>query len=416
MTTARLDPAYPLRALAPNAANPRRITPAHRAQLEASLRRHGHLGVLVARALPGQQPRLIAGHQRLELLLALGETHAATYLVACDSDAEEQHLSLVLNSHAGTWDTGKLDAYLRALTAAGELLEDLPAAGDKQIADLLRQLDRDGRAGLTHPDDIPATATTPARSQPGFLWALGEHRLLVGDSTNNDDLRRLCPMHEEIDLVVVDPPYGVAYEGAAGTIANDDLPEADLVHFLTAALGFAHTRCRPGAPIYCCHSDGMGLAFRTAAREAGWDIRQNIIWVKDRFVLGRQDYQWRHEPILYGWKPGAAHRWYGGRAEDTVWELQPEHLTTVWKIDRPTASPDHPTTKPVALIERMLVNSSRPGDLVLDSFGGSGSTLIACERLGRRARLIELSPRYADVIVRRWEQHTGRTAYLVQSP
>lgn len=412
MTTIRLVPDLPLAQLAPNAANPRRITAAHRAQLAASIARHGYVGVLVARDLGDCQPlRLVSGHQCLEQLLAAGMTTAAAYIVIC-TDADEQHLALTLNTHAGQWDRAKLDAYLRDLVRDGQLLDDLPAAGDTVITDPLRQLDREGRAGATDPDAIPADA--PTRTQPGQLWALGDHRLAIGDCLDDDLVRRLMS-DGKADLVFTDPPYGVSYQGAAGSIANDDLPEPELRLFLTSALRLAIEHAHPGAPLYCCHSDGLGLAFRAAARTAGWDIKQTIIWVKNALVLGRQDYQWRHEPILYGWAPGAAHRWFGGRAEDTVWELQPDHLTTVWKIDRPSRSPDHPTTKPVALIERALANSSRPGDIVFDGFGGSGSTLIACERLGRRARLVELSPRYADVILRRWENHTGRQAEVMSA-
>lgn len=409
MKQPRLDPAFPLAQLAANPDNPRRITTAHRAQLRASLQRHGHVGVLVARVLPTGH-RLIAGHQRLDELLALGTTHAPTFLVEC-SDADEQHLALTLNGHAGSWDAERLERYIRRLAAGGDMLDALRLNfnGDKQIADLLRDLDREGRTGLTDPDDLPLADDCPTRTSTGDVWQLGDHRLFVGDSCNAANLTQL--MGDDLaDLVFTDPPYGVSYEGAAGTIANDDLTGSKLQDFLEQALDVAGSFSHQGAPIYCCHSDGMGLEFRQAARLAGWEIRQSIVWVKQILVLGRQDYQWRHEPILYGWKPGAAHRWYGGRAEDTVWELQPDHLTTVWKIDRPARSPDHPTTKPVELIKRAIVNSSRVGDIVLDSFGGSGSTLIACEVTGRRARLVELSPRYADVILRRWEAHTGGTA------
>jgi DNA modification methylase len=241
-------------------------------------------------------------------------------------------------------------------------------------------------------------------ARPGDLFALGAHRLLCGDATSLTHVARLMD-GLRADLVFTDPPYNVDYVGKTGSalkIDNDKMDTKRFRAFLLAAFHVLFANAREGAPIYVCHSDTEGYNFRGAMIEAGWLFKQAIIWVKDSFVMGRQDYHWRHEPILYGWKPGAAHRWWADRTQDTVWE-----------IPRPKRSVEHPTMKPVELVSRAIVNSSKPGDMVLDPFGGSGSTLIACEAEGRVCRIAELDPRYVDVIVERWETFTGRRAELV---
>lgn len=205
-----------------------------------------------------------------------------------------------------------------------------------------------------------------------------------------------------IDLWLTDPPYNVAYEGGtkdALTIANDDMNDADFREFLASAYRAAAGVMKPGAAFYIFHASSEGYNFRGACRDAGLDEKQELIWSKDRFVLGRQDYQWKHEPALYGWKPGASHHWYGDRKQTTVLEFK-----------RPKRSEDHPTMKPVALFAYCMKNSTKPGDAVLDSFGGSGTTLMAAEQLGRRAFIMELDPKYCDVIIKRWEQFTGEKA------
>jgi DNA modification methylase len=228
----------------------------------------------------------------------------------------------------------------------------------------------------------------------------------------------------------VDRPYGVDYVGKTAealTLAGDRLQEPALKHLVRNALQLAHRNARPGAPIYVAHPDSASVMFREALDEAGWSLRQVLVWVKQQFVLGRQDYNWQHEPILYGWKPGAAHIWLGLFDQTTVVddetdlrgldkpalvrmirELQNERRTTVVREDRPHASADHPTTKPVALVQRQLVNSSIPGAIVYDPFGGSGSTLLAAEATGRRARLMEIDPVYVDVIRQRFADYTDQ--------
>ncbi len=209
----------------------------------------------------------------------------------------------------------------------------------------------------------------------------------------------------EADLLLTDPPYNVAYEGKTAdslTIENDSMADDDFRAFLRSAMEAADSAMKPGAAFYVFHADSEGYNFRGACRDVGWPVRECLVWAKNSMVLGRQDYQWRHEPCLYGWKPGAAHKWRSDRSQ-----------TTVMEFDKPTASKEHPTMKPVALFEYLMGNSSDRGDAVLDLFGGSGTTLIAAEELGRRAFLMELDPRYCDVIIRRWEELTGKKAELV---
>lgn len=204
------------------------------------------------------------------------------------------------------------------------------------------------------------------------------------------------------DLLITDPPYNVAYEGAtkdALTIKNDSMPDADFRQFLRDCYATADAFMRPGASFYVWHADKEGFNFRAACIDVKWEVRQLLIWKKSALVLGRQDYQVIHEPCLYGWKEGAAHSWYSDRKQ-----------TTVLEFNKPQRNGEHPTMKPVDLIEYQVKNSSKRGDTVLDLFGGSGSTLIACEKTARSARLMELDPRYVDVIVRRWQDFTGKRA------
>ena len=273
-----------------------------------------------------------------------------------------------------------------------------------ELADLLGSLDEPIPL-LADPEEVPELGEAPI-TQPGDRWRLSAHRLLCGDATKPEDLARLMP-GERARCLWTDPPYGVSYVGKtrdALTFANDDA--AGLAGLLRASFTTAQAALAPGAAFYVAHPAGpLSLTFLQIVAELGWTLRQSLVWVKDGFVLGHADDHYRHEPILYGFLPGGQGRlgrggsgWCGGDAQDSVFEHP-----------KPQSSPDHPTSKPVALVEAMLRNSTTKGDLVLDPFGGSGSTLIACETLGRAARLLELDPRYCDVIVRRWEQVTGQT-------
>ncbi|MDF2572054.1 MAG: hypothetical protein K0R55_3658 [Sporomusa sp.] len=288
-------------------------------------------------------------------------------------------------------------------------------------------------------------------TKPGDVWQLGRHRLMCGDATKLSDIEKLMDGALAV-MVFTDPPYNVAYEGATKdklTIQNDNMPSDQFNRFLQAAFTSMITATAPGGAIYVCHADSEGSNFRGALQEAGWLFKQCLIWAKNQFVLGRQDYQWQHEPILYGWKPGAAHKFFGGRKQGTVIEeaapivvrkddegallnftagiqtvtirvpsfevLQAgdDSLSTIWRFEKPLRNGEHPTMKPIGLCARAIQNSSQPGEIAIDFFGGSGSTLMAAEQTDRIAYLSEIDPIYCDVIIQRWEAFTGKKAVKV---
>jgi len=263
---------------------------------------------------------------------------------------------------------------------------------------------------LTDEDAVP-DAPAKAITKPGAVILLGRHRLMCGDSTVMTDVERLM-CGAKADMVFTDPPYNVAVAGGTHDprdkknfgkgpkILNDSMSDGEFHQFLVDAFIPMSMVIKDGATVYIAHADIEGINFRTAFIEAGFMLKQCLIWAKQQFVFGRSDYHWQHEPILYGWKAGAAHRFFGERNQGTV-----------WSIDRPMRSEkEHPTQKPVALVEKAINNSSKSGDLLYEPFGGSGSTLIACEKTGRNCYMMELDPIYCDVIVNRWEQATGQKA------
>jgi site-specific DNA-methyltransferase (adenine-specific) len=257
-----------------------------------------------------------------------------------------------------------------------------------------------GTEGLTDPDETPEAPAVPV-AQSGDIWVCGKHRVMCGSSLEITAMEKLCA-GDRVDCLLTDPPYNVAYEGGTGlTIKNDDMPDEDFRTFLRDAFVTADTVMRPGAVFYIWHADSEGYNFRGACKDAGWQVRQCLIWKKNHMVMGRQDYHWQHEPCLYGWKDGAAHLWASDRKQ-----------TTILDFERPSRNGEHPTMKPVALFEYQMLNNTKPGDIVLDSFGGSGTTLIAAEKNGRAARVMELDPKYVDVILRRWQEFTGNDAVL----
>jgi len=256
-----------------------------------------------------------------------------------------------------------------------------------------------------HDDDFDPADIKPTEIKRGDIFELGNHRLMCGDSTDLEDVKRLMG-GASAAMEITDPPYNVDYQGKTKDqlkIQNDHMEASEFYQFLLKAYRAMHATMKPGAPIYVCHSDSETVTFRQAFMEAGFLQKQCIIWVKDQFVLGRQDYQWRHEPILYGWKDGAAHRWLGGRSEDTVWETP-----------KPKRNAEHPTMKPIPLMARAILNSSLEGEIVQDLFGGLGATLMACEQTGRHCRTMELDPHYCQGIIDRWEQATGKKARRIE--
>jgi len=243
------------------------------------------------------------------------------------------------------------------------------------------------------------------RTRSGDLWRMGPHLLLCGDSTDPDTVLRLMD-GEVADLVVTDPPYGVSYVGKPTLrrpIANDSLTNERLRSLLIGA--FASWPLKSGGSFYVCAPTGATqLEFRIALNDAGLQLRQSLAWVKHQFVISRSDYQNKHETILYGWKDGARHRFFGGRRQTTVWEHAKPHKSS-W----------HPTAKPVALVSQAIENSSLPNEIIFDGFGGGGSVLIACEALGRKSCIIEIDPAYCDATMARWEEATGQSAVLIPS-
>jgi len=255
--------------------------------------------------------------------------------------------------------------------------------------------------GLTDEDATPEVPEEP-KTKLGDIYQLGNHRLMCGDSCSINDMEKLCN-GQLVDMWLTDPPYNVAYEGGTGlTIQNDDMGDEQFRQFLRDAYVTADLVMKPGAVFYIWHADSEGYNFRGAARDANWTVRQCLIWKKSSLVMGRQDYHWKHEPCLYGWKNGSGHLWASDRKQ-----------TTILEFDKPSRNGEHPTMKPVALFEYQMLNNTKGGDIVLDSFGGSGTTIIAAEKNGRVARLMELDPKYCDVIVKRWEDFTGKKAVLL---
>lgn len=375
-----------------------------------------------------QDGTIIGGHQRYNVMKDLGYTEAQVVVVDLDKN-NEKALNIALNKITGEWDEIKLKDLLLDLDLNDY---DLTATGfsSKEVEDLVIRLDKDVEA---EDDDFDADADYESIEEPvtqrGDIWILGDHRLMCGDSTDLGDVNTLMG-GEEADLVITDPPYNVNYKD--GSIKNDNMDEGSFEVFLQNAFLAMFENMKPGAAAYIFHADIEGLAFRRAFRDAGFKLAECLIWEKNSFALGRQDYQWRHEPILYGWKEGAAHYFIDDRSQDTILledELDLESMkkedlityinqiiaqykdqTTVLFEKKPTKNDVHPTMKPVNLVGRLMRNSSKPGWNVLDLFGGSGSTLMAAEQIGRRAFLMELDEKFCDVIVHRWEEFTGKKA------
>lgn len=380
-----------------------------------------------------------AGNTTLQAAMLLGWTHIA--VVPTDDDAVTAMAWAIADNRSadlGHSNDPLLAELLLEIQEADPSLLEAASYSQAELDDLLARIaDEAGDAGIGvrgDPDHVPSSA--PPITIEGDVWRLGDHLLVCGDSTSPTVIERLMG-DERAAMVWTDPPYNVAIDGKAGTILNDDLSASDFGRLLEGAMASAFTLLRPGGSIYVAHADTERLAFTAAFVGAGFKLSGCIIWRKQSLVLGRSDYQWQHEPILYGWKPGAAHRWYGGRKQTTVvestdgpfmrlddgsWQLTfgdrilvvsgtdlqvAEYDGSVIEVDRPSRSQDHPTTKPVALIARQIRNSCRAGEVVVDLFGGSGSTLIAAHTTGRVARLVELDPKFCDVICRRWQEATG---------
>lgn len=343
---------------------------------------------------------IVAGHTRYKAALKLDLAEVPVHVAAELTPAQAKAFRLADNatSSIATWDDAKLVAELLALQEQ-EFDLGLTGFSADELSELLAPEPTDFAGD---PDDVPEPPVEPI-TQPGDLWRLGRHRLLCGDSTKAEDVERLMA-GAKADMLLSDPPYGVAYVGKtkdALTVENDELDEQSLSALVSAAFDHAETHCRPGAYWYATVPAGpLHLLFAQDWKRRGI-LRQIMVWAKDSMVLGHSEYHYRHEPILFGWIPGDRHK-NGDRTR-----------TTLWQYDRPKASREHPTMKPVALWSQAVTDGSRPGELVYDPFLGSGTTMIAAEELGRRCYGMEISPQYCDVVVQRFETLTGTKAERV---
>lgn len=334
---------------------------------------------------------VVGGHQRLKVLLDMGITEVECVVIEMNEE-KEKALNIALNKISGDWDKDKLVLLIADLQGADfdvSLTGFEPAELDALFKDSLKD-------GIHEDDfDVDAELQKPALTKQGDVWKLGQHRLICGDSTKADTFNVLMD-NKLANLVVTDPPYNVNYEGSAGKIKNDNMGNEAFYTFLLSAFQNTETAMAKDASIYVFHADTEGLNFRKAFSEAGFYLSGTCIWKKQSLVLGRSPYQWQHEPVLFGWKKSGKHNWYADRKQ-----------TTIWEFEKPKKNADHPTMKPVELVAYPILNSSLSNCIVLDPFGGSGSTLIACEQTDRICYTIELDEKYCDVIVKRYIEQVG---------
>lgn len=373
-------------------ANVRKHGEQNLAAIKASLARFGQQKPIVVNA----EGVVIAGNGTLMAARALGwRTIKAVRTNLAGADATAFAIADNRTAELAEWDEAALHQQLAAIAIDDEELLAATGFDEKELAKLAA-----AAAPEVTEDEVPETPADPI-TQPGDLWLLGKHRLLCGDSTKAEDVKQLMD-GQRADLMLTDPPYNVDYTGKtkdALKVTNDSMGDKDFRKFLVDCFQAGFDALKPGASFYVFHADSEGFNFRGAVKDCGQVVRQCLIWTKDVLVMGRQDYQWQHEPCLYGWKEGAAHGWYSDRKQ-----------TTLLRFDRPTRSEDHPTMKPVALFAYLMGNSTAPQGLAYDPFLGSGTTLIAAEQLGRTCYGMEISPAYCDVIVKRWETLTGQKA------
>lgn len=357
-------------------------------KLKRSLEQFGYVEPVIWNKATG---RVVGGHQRLKVLIDMGITEVECVVVDLPED-KEKALNIALNKISGDWDKDKLAVLIADLqgTAFDVSLTGFDAA---EIDDLFKDTLKDGVKDDNF--DVDAELKEPPITKPGDIWTLGRHRLVCGDSTKAETFDLLMA-GAKANLVITDPPYNVNYEGSAGKIQNDNMGNEAFYEFLLAAFRNTAAIMADDASIYVFHADTEGLNFRRAFADAGFYLSGCCIWKKQSLVLGRSPYQWQHEPVLYGWKKSGKHQWYTGRKE-----------TTIWEFDKPKKNGDHPTMKPIPLLAYPIMNSSMSNTLVVDPFGGSGSTLIACEQTDRSCNTIELDPKFCDVIVKRYIEQVG---------
>lgn len=370
---------------------------------------------------------VIGGHQRLKVLKELGYSEVECVVVNLNKN-QEKALNIALNKIGGEWDTEKLEELLLELKNSDF---DLNVTGfdEDEINDIFSEYDNDIEEDNFDVKEALEEIEEPV-SKSGDMFKLGNHILMCGDSTNKEQVARLMN-NEEADLLLTDPPYNINVSNSKGMkIENDNLEKEKFIEFITSCLSNAKEHMKEGAVFYIWYADTSALEFYTALKNVDLQIRENLIWVKNKFILGRSDYHWRHEPCLYGWKDGKAHYYVNNRKQSTVIDDSidlnlmsideiKEYIqsliddSTIFYENKPEKDDLHPTMKPIKLIGKMIKNSSLPNQLVLDLFGGSGSTLIACEQLQRKCFMMEYDPKYCDVIIKRWEDFTGKKAIKI---
>lgn len=382
---------YPISSLRNWDKNPRAIKKEKFEILKKRIKKYGQFKpVLIT-----EDGEVLGGNMRLRAMNDLGVKEVWVSVIEPKNEAEKIEIALADNEEMGFYEEDRLAELV--FDFQNEIKLDEFSIHVGQEIDLNTLLTRFAPDNITE-DEAPEL-TEDAISKPGEVYALGRHRLMCGSATVFGDVEKLMG-GMKADVVFTDPPYNVDYTGKtkdALKIQNDSFDDSTFYQFLYDAFLNMNTFLKEGGSYYVCHADSEGLNFRKALKDTGFLVKQCIIWNKNTMVMGRQDYQWKHEPILYGWKDGGSHRWFGDRKQVTVWDL-----------DRPSRSSEHPTMKPVSLIEKALLNSSKAEDLVLDLFGGSGSTLITCEKINRVCHTMELDPHYCDVIRKRYANFIGK--------
>lgn len=357
-------------------------------KLKRSIEQFGYVEPVIWNKTTG---RVVGGHQRLKVLIDMGMAEVDCVVVE-QTEEKEKALNIALNKISGDWDKDKLALLIADLQGA-DFDVSLTGFEPAEIDDLFKDTIKDG---VKEDDfDVAAELEKPTFSKTGDVWTLGRHRLICGDSTKAETFDLLMGS-TKANLVITDPPYNVNYEGSAGKIKNDNMANEAFYQFLLDAFTNTEKAMADDASIYVLHADTEGLNFRRTFADAGFYLSGCCIWKKQSLVLGRSPYQWQHEPCLYGWKKNGKHQWYTGRKE-----------TTIWEFDKPKKNGDHPTMKPIPLLAYPIMNSTMSNAVVLDPFGGSGSTLIAYEQTDRICYTVELDEKFCDVIVKRYIEQVG---------
>ena len=380
----------PVDKLIPYINNARTHSPEQVKKLRASLREFGFINPVIV----DRDFNVIAGHGRI--LAAKEEGITEVPCVFADHLSEAQKKAYIIADNRMAMDAGWDEELLRVEIESLEAADFDPLLTGFDEAELSKLFD-EGNETKDDDFDVESELENPPLTKPGDIWLLGRHRLICGDSTNPTIIDTLMN-GKKANLIITDPPYNVNYEGSAGKIKNDNMDNNAFYEFLLAAFQNTERIMADDASIYVFHADTEGLNFRRAFADAGFNLSGCCIWKKQSLVLGRSPYQWQHEPVLFGWKKKGKHKWYAGRKE-----------TTIWEYDKPKKNGDHPTMKPIPLLAYPIQNSSAVNSIVVDPFGGSGSTLIACEQTDRICYTVELDEKFCDVIVKRYIEQVGST-------